>query len=241
MDRARALRRDATLPERLLWAALRRKQLELRFRHQHPAGPYILDFYCPSARLCVEVDGNQHDLTAEADERRGRWLTKQGIQVIRVPATEVLADKKPPPWAVPDAPAAVSGGWQLLLDALSEDRKDDAAVLLTPLPPKIDEVDDPRFGNDKSDIDSLEEPYVPRRVYQHWQSDQWRTDFPPPPGFVGHEEGEWNEEGYWRDLSADELARLVTAGIAESQDSGVTIEEDEAERDSFFAGLTASA
>ena len=92
LDRARALRRGATLPERLLWAALRRKQHGLRFRHQHPAGPFILDFYCPAARLCVEVDGSQHDLTNAADERRDRWLAKHDIRIIRIPARDVLRD-----------------------------------------------------------------------------------------------------------------------------------------------------
>ena len=53
-------------PERLLWGALRKNKLGLRFRKQHPAGPYVLDFYCDSARLCVEVDGESHDFTALA-------------------------------------------------------------------------------------------------------------------------------------------------------------------------------
>jgi len=92
LARARQLRRAATLPERLLWAALRRKQHGLRFRRQHPAGPYILDFYCPSARLCVEIDGAQHDLTTAKDQRRDRWLNEQGIRTIRVSATDVLND-----------------------------------------------------------------------------------------------------------------------------------------------------
>ena len=92
LDRARQLRRNPTKPERLLWAALRRKQRGLRFRQQHPAGPYILDFYCPSAMLCVEVDGSHHDQTVAADERRDRWLGKRGITVLRISASEVLAD-----------------------------------------------------------------------------------------------------------------------------------------------------
>ena len=92
LDRARQLRRNATLPERLLWAALRKKRRGLRFRHQHPAQPYILDFYCPAAKLCVEVDGSQHDFTVAADQHRDRWLAGQGIRVIRVSATEVLRD-----------------------------------------------------------------------------------------------------------------------------------------------------
>lgn len=65
-ERARKLRWTMTEPERLLWAMLRGSQLKLRFRRQHPIGSYVLDFYCASARLCVEVDGPVH---AEPDQR----------------------------------------------------------------------------------------------------------------------------------------------------------------------------
>ena len=109
LNRARLLRRAATLPERILWAALRRKQSGLRFRHQHPAGSYILDFYCPSARLCVEVDGAQHDLTAEHDRRRDNWLHQQGIRVIRVSAKDVLDDPDAvAQWIAQHAPSGAS-------------------------------------------------------------------------------------------------------------------------------------
>src|SRR3954469_10158826 len=61
--RARALRRAMTLPEVLLWQALRGGQVGgLRFRRQHPIGHYVLDFYCPALRLAVEVDGAAHDI-----------------------------------------------------------------------------------------------------------------------------------------------------------------------------------
>ena len=92
LDRARQLRRNATKPERLLWAALRHKQRGLRFRQQHPVGPHILDLYCPSASLCVEVDGSHHDQTRATDARRDRWLGKQGIKVLRVSASDDLAN-----------------------------------------------------------------------------------------------------------------------------------------------------
>ena len=60
--RARTLRRTMTLPELLLWEKLRGRRLNgLRFRRQHPTGPYILDFYCPQAMLGVEVDGLAHE------------------------------------------------------------------------------------------------------------------------------------------------------------------------------------
>jgi len=69
-DRARSLRRTMTAPERALWSLLRRKHLGLHFRRQHPIGPFVLDFYCASARLCVEIDGPAHADRGEADARR---------------------------------------------------------------------------------------------------------------------------------------------------------------------------
>ena len=59
--RARDLRRTMTLPEVLVWQHIRGRRLDgIRFRRQHPIGPYILDFFCEDARLAVEVDGESH-------------------------------------------------------------------------------------------------------------------------------------------------------------------------------------
>jgi len=77
-------------PERLLWSALRRQQTRLRFRRQHPAGPYVLDFYCDSIKLCVEVDDLSHDFRAKQDGARDRWLLSQGVRTLRVSAEDVL-------------------------------------------------------------------------------------------------------------------------------------------------------
>ncbi len=88
-DRAKDLRRGMTAPEKLLWAMLRRNQLGLHFRRQHPVGPFILDFYCAAAKLCVEVDGPVHDEQEDADARRTAWLTKEGIRVLRFTIAEV--------------------------------------------------------------------------------------------------------------------------------------------------------
>jgi len=61
-DSARILRRRLSLPEGLLWRASKAGKLGgLKFRKQHPVGPYVLDFYCHAARLCVEVDGGSHN------------------------------------------------------------------------------------------------------------------------------------------------------------------------------------
>ena len=92
LKRARSLRRQMTLPEVLLWQALRGGRAGLRFRRQHPMGPYILDFFCPSARLAVEVDGSVHDTAEQAryDDRRNAWLAAREIRVLRIAATDVL-------------------------------------------------------------------------------------------------------------------------------------------------------
>src|SRR5438309_3683662 len=89
---ARRLRRELSLPEKLLWTRLRGAQV--RFRRQHPMGPYVLDFYCPAAKLAIEVDGAAHDFGTrpKRDEIRMDWLHGQGIEVLRIPATDVLAD-----------------------------------------------------------------------------------------------------------------------------------------------------
>jgi very-short-patch-repair endonuclease len=96
LKRARTLRRKMTLPEVLLWERIRGGRLNgLRFRRQHPIGPYILDFYCASARLAVEIDGAVHDHQSQwtHDKRRNRWLGENHISVLRTPATEILNDE----------------------------------------------------------------------------------------------------------------------------------------------------
>lgn len=89
-QRARKLRRELTKPERLLWWALKANKTGFHFRKQHAAGPYVLDFYCDSARLCVEVDGHSHELTVERDLTRDRYVERWAIMTLRVPAREVL-------------------------------------------------------------------------------------------------------------------------------------------------------
>ncbi len=89
--RAKRLRREMSLPEVLLWQQLRGRDGE-KWRKQHPAGPYVLDFYCDAVRLCVEVDGEAHARGAapEDDARRDAWIAGQGVATLRVPAVDVL-------------------------------------------------------------------------------------------------------------------------------------------------------
>ena len=91
--RARALRRKMTLPEVLLWQELRGGKLNgLQFRRQHPVGLYILDFFCATVRLAIEVDGRGHDDAGQFahDQRRDEWLIGEGITVLRIAAVDIL-------------------------------------------------------------------------------------------------------------------------------------------------------
>ena len=93
--RARNLRKAMSSPEVRLWLRLRgRGSDQLTFRRQHPLGSIILDFYCPSARLAVEVDGMTHwDEDAQArDLARDRWLERQGVTVMRIDASSIYRD-----------------------------------------------------------------------------------------------------------------------------------------------------
>ena len=57
-----SLRNNSTAAESTLWKVLKNKQIDgLRFRRQHSIGPYIMDFYCPEIKLCIELDGEPHD------------------------------------------------------------------------------------------------------------------------------------------------------------------------------------
>ena len=89
---AREQRKDPTRAERVLWEALRRKQLGVGFRRQHPIGHFVLDFYCAKARLAVEVDGPVHDEQEEYDRWRDEELVKWGIEVLRVRDARVHRD-----------------------------------------------------------------------------------------------------------------------------------------------------
>jgi very-short-patch-repair endonuclease len=92
--RARALRRSLSLPEGLLWQALRARPGGYKFRRQHPLGVYVVDFYCPAARLAIEVDGESHGMGGNParDANRDRWLSEQGLAVLRFAARDVLKD-----------------------------------------------------------------------------------------------------------------------------------------------------
>ncbi|MCB9078008.1 MAG: DUF1156 domain-containing protein [Anaerolineaceae bacterium] len=133
LEAARRLRREMTDAEQLLWQCLRRKQLGgYRFRKQHPLERFVLDFYCPAARLAIELDGGQHNTPdgLARDEERTAILQQHGIEVIRFWNNEVLTDlegvlqriyeilqereqsQTPPIQETPPQPAPARGGSQ---------------------------------------------------------------------------------------------------------------------------------
>lgn len=82
--RAKELRQEMTPAEKVLWQFLRNRQLGgLKFRRQHPLGPFIADFYCAERRLVIELDGDIHNFQKEEDEQRTRQFEEFGYRVIR--------------------------------------------------------------------------------------------------------------------------------------------------------------
>jgi very-short-patch-repair endonuclease len=91
--RRKELRSNLTSAEAFLWTRLQKGQLAGRkFRRQHSFGNFILDFYCPSEKLCVELDGMPHftDEGIEYDKKRTEYLTLMGIREIRFENWEVF-------------------------------------------------------------------------------------------------------------------------------------------------------
>ena len=87
---ARQFRKEPTPSEALLWQALRGKQLEgHKFRRQQPIGPFVVDFYCSTERLIVEVDGPIHEQQREADRQRQSLLEGLGLRFVRLTAEQV--------------------------------------------------------------------------------------------------------------------------------------------------------
>ena len=96
-DFSRELRTHMTDAEKSLWLKLRRKQLKgYQFYRQKIIGDYIVDFYCPGARLIVEVDGGQHYGPEEIakDRVRDKYLREQGLDVLRFSDREVLVERE---------------------------------------------------------------------------------------------------------------------------------------------------
>ncbi|MBU0646260.1 endonuclease domain-containing protein [Patescibacteria group bacterium] len=80
------LRKDNPSAEYLLWMYLRKKQLDFRFRRQFGIGTFVVDFYCPKAKLVIEVDGDTHyqkQTPDQYDVERQRYIESKGLKVLR--------------------------------------------------------------------------------------------------------------------------------------------------------------
>lgn len=90
------LRNNGTAAEAMLWTVLKGSQLDGRkFRRQHSFGDHVIvDFYCPSERLVIEVDGPYHDdpIVSANDGDRDQWLRENGIRVVRFKNEEIFDD-----------------------------------------------------------------------------------------------------------------------------------------------------
>ena len=109
---AKRLRRRMTNAEIILWSRLRRADfVNVRFRRQHPIGPFIADFACIEARLIVEVDGATHSTDAERgyDRRRENFFVAKGWRILRV--------------TNPDVYKNLEGVMRLVLDAIPPPRR----------------------------------------------------------------------------------------------------------------------
>lgn len=90
LKKAKLLRSKSTQAEIILWERLKRKQVNgLRFRRQHPINIYIVDFYCHTQKLVIELDGGIHKSQIEYDNERTQDLEMYGLQVIRFNNYEV--------------------------------------------------------------------------------------------------------------------------------------------------------
>ena len=90
---SRQLRENMTDAERHLWAKIRMKQLKgYQFYRQKPIGDYIVDFFCPKAKLVIEIDGSQHfsEKTNQYDRIRDEYMSSLGLRVLRFTNTDVL-------------------------------------------------------------------------------------------------------------------------------------------------------
>jgi very-short-patch-repair endonuclease len=93
----REMRRESTPAEAAFWELVRAGRHEgLRFRREHPIGPYIVDFFCHAKALVVEIDGEIHDVAAvkKNDVERQAALEAEGYRVIRFTNEEVLQQKE---------------------------------------------------------------------------------------------------------------------------------------------------
>jgi len=93
IEQARRMRKGPTQAEALLWEKLRKRRLGgLRFRRQNIIYVFIVDFYCPEAKMVIEVDGPVHEKQKEYDRVREECLKELGYQIVRFSNKDVIKD-----------------------------------------------------------------------------------------------------------------------------------------------------
>ena len=93
-SKARRLRREMSKSQKALWQVLRDRRIGYRFKRERPVANYVLDFFCSDVRLCVEVDGEQHDLRQREDAVRDQFLLERGIITVRVRSIDCFMDPR---------------------------------------------------------------------------------------------------------------------------------------------------
>jgi len=94
---SRELRKNMTEAEKIMWQKIRRKQLKgYQFYRQKIIGNYIVDFYCPKAKVVIELDGGQHydDRGKKKDEKRDKYLMSLGLKILRFSDRDFLKNQK---------------------------------------------------------------------------------------------------------------------------------------------------
>jgi len=89
----RALRQQQTESEKAFWEVVRGSRLDgLKFRRQHPIGPFIADFYCHQYKLVIELDGSVHDEVEQQDydQNRDSWMREYGLTILRFTNQDVF-------------------------------------------------------------------------------------------------------------------------------------------------------
>jgi very-short-patch-repair endonuclease len=92
-ERCRSLRRNMTPAERSFWERVRAGRCHgLKWRPQHPIGPFVADFYCRALSLVVELDGQVHAQTAERDPERDLYFVARGLRIVRIENCDWFTD-----------------------------------------------------------------------------------------------------------------------------------------------------
>lgn len=85
----------------------------MKFRHQHPVGRFVLDFYCPAIRLAIEIDGKVHDQLKLRDAERSNVLSRHGISVLRFMSDDIELERPQVIANIRRAAEAIRNGWNL--------------------------------------------------------------------------------------------------------------------------------